>query len=838
MNEAQARVHIDRMLESAGWRLFDADGSRANVQFEVGVPLTRQRIEGLGDDYQRSNGKADYLLLDGDSKPLAVLEAKSTGVDILSAKEQAREYADSLGCHLVILSNGLQSYFWDLRRGNPTPISVFPTPESITDRVERELGDPTRLVNEDVGDDYIVLSIEPGYQGSVWWTHDAERDEYIRNHKLPFMRDYQVAAVHAIQQAVDKGDSRFLIEMATGTGKTLAAAAIIRLFLNTRNARRVLFLVDRIELENQADKALKAYLGNDRTISIYKRNPANWHHADVVITTVQSLLVNNRYRDLFSPTDFDLVISDEAHRSISGSSRAVFEYFIGYKLGLTATPRDYLRGFDASDSPIADPRELERRELRDTYRTFGCPSSNPTYRYGLLDGAKDGHLVNPTTVDARTEVTTELLSKQGLHIEYRDSENELKTGDFHITNFERDFFSDATNRLFCRTFLKEGMRDPISKEFGKSIIYTVSQRHAQAITGILNELAHEIWPGRFQSDFAVQVTSMVKGAQDFAQQFANNNLRGNGNVLQEYRSSKTRVCVTVGMMTTGYDCPDLLNIGLFRPIFSATEFVQIKGRGTRRHRFADQAISQWLKDAHAHHEKTTFKLIDFFGNFEYFDKEHDYDKKLELPTQGTRESEGYDSADALRQWTWRDDDHLTGVDRAVVGPEGMKVDRMLFDRFKDDLSKDPIVAEAAEDDDWERVADQVRTNIFGQPEDYFNLPKLRMSLGLDDDVPLREILEFALGKIDTVKTRDERAAEAFDLFAIESPPIPSHETHAVRTMFLAYATNASVREAIDSMDLTSLETNPAFTMHDLEQVPDTFRRLVPDWINANFTRKD
>jgi type I restriction enzyme R subunit len=112
-----------------------------------------------------------------------------------------------------------------------------------------------------------------------------------------------------------------------------------------------------------------------------------------VVTTVQSLLFNNKYQRLFSPTDFDLVISDEAHRSIGGNARAVFDFFIGYKLGLTATPRDYLKRFDKAEPTTRDPREAERRLLLDTYRTFGCENSQPTFRYSLLEGVKDGYLL-------------------------------------------------------------------------------------------------------------------------------------------------------------------------------------------------------------------------------------------------------------------------------------------------------------------------------------------------------------------------------------------------------------------------------------------------------------
>ena len=169
--------------------------------------------------------------------------------------------------------------------------------------------------------------------------------------------------------------------MATGTGKTLTAAAVIKLFLRSGNARRVLFLVDRLELEDQAKKAFAALLSADFKTVIYKENRDDWRRAEIVVTTVQSLLFNNKYQQLFSPTDFDLVISDEAHRSIGGNARAVFDYFIGYKLGLTATPRDYLSRFDSSKPGTRDPREAERRLLLDTYRTFGCENSQPTFRY-------------------------------------------------------------------------------------------------------------------------------------------------------------------------------------------------------------------------------------------------------------------------------------------------------------------------------------------------------------------------------------------------------------------------------------------------------------------------
>src|ERR1022692_245624 len=252
--------------------------------------------------------------------------------------------------------------------------------------------------------------------------------------------------------------------MATGTGKTLTAAAIIKLFLRSGNARRVLFLVDRLELEDQAKKAFAALLAADYQTVIFKENRDDWRRAEIVVSTVQSFLFNDKYQQLFSPTDFDLVISDEAHRSIGGNARAVFDFFIGYKLGLTATPRDYLKRFEKSKPSTRDPREAERRLLLDTYRTFGCEDSQPTFRYSLLDGVKDGFLINPTVVDARTEITTELLSEQGFVVDFKDDGGEDRQETFTQSEFEKRFFAGATNQVFCKTFLENALRDPISGE--------------------------------------------------------------------------------------------------------------------------------------------------------------------------------------------------------------------------------------------------------------------------------------------------------------------------------------------------------------------------------------
>ena len=395
MNEATARIKINGLLEKAAWRFFPEGDNPANIQLEPGVALKPSDLGQIGNDFEKTEkGFIDYLLLDERGFPLVVLEAKSEKLQPLAGKEQARRYARSKNCRFVILSNGILHYFWDLERGNPYIITKFPKPESVAG-YSKVNPDPKRLIAEKVDADYIVLSQRPNYLSEAAWKNEAERQNFISSNKLRFLRDYQSRAVHALQRAVKDGNDRFLFEMATGTGKTLTAAAVIKLFLRSGNAYRVLFLVDRLELEVQAHKVFTDLLSSDFQTVIYKEKRDEWRSAEIVVTTVQSLQFNNKYQALFSPTDFDLVISDEAHRSISGNARGVFDYFVGYKLGLTATPKDYLRGFDKTGPKVRDPREVERRLLLDTYRTFGCESGQPTFRYSLLDGVKDGYLINP-----------------------------------------------------------------------------------------------------------------------------------------------------------------------------------------------------------------------------------------------------------------------------------------------------------------------------------------------------------------------------------------------------------------------------------------------------------
>ncbi len=832
--EATARIKINKLLEAAGWRFFAEGKSPANIQLEPGVTIKTPDLDAFGENFEKSSkGFIDFLLLNERGFPFIVLEAKSEDKNPLVGKEQARKYATSQNCRFVILSNGNLHYFWDLERGNPHIITTFPTPTSMMG-YQKSVPDPERLVEAAIDDDYIVLTQRPSYAAEVAWRNEAERSSFIDANSLRFLRHYQKKAIYALQRAIKDVKDRFLFEMATGTGKTLTAAAVIKLFLHTGNAQRVLFLVDRLELEAQARKDFKV-LANDYKTIIYKEKRDEWRCAEIVVTTVQSLLFNNKYQQLFSPTDFDLVISDEAHRSIGGNARAVFDYFIGYKLGLTATPRDYLKKFDKTKPNTKDPRELERRLLLDTYRTFGCEDGQPTYRYSLLDGVKDGFLINPTVVDARSEVTTQLLSEDGVVVDFKDDQGEDQKETFKQREFEKRFFSDATNQLFCKTFLEHAHRDPISGEIGKSIIFAVSQNHAAKLAQILNLMADVMFPGKYQSDFAVQVTSQITDAQQFTINFTNNKLLGSGNFLPAYKTSKARICVTVGMMTTGYDCPDLLNLGLFRPIFSPTDFIQIKGRGTRKHNFFDELHDKDHKESIKDARKTSYKLFDFFANCEYFEEEFNYDEILKLPKPKSKSSKGADGEGEGEGGEIESYEHLGGdivasLKVEQITAEGMRIDRMFYQRFEDTVRENTTIVEAVEAGQWDKVIDYVNREVFDRPAEYYNLDKLRKAAAVDRRLGLREILEKIFGLIPRFKSKDELLEEEFSKFVADYKPQEAEAMPALKNYFKAYVTSQELRRIIESEEYTDLATNPFFSTRDFKAVPKQYRALIPNYI--------
>ncbi len=827
--EAKAWIKINKLLEESGWRFFDTEKGQANIQLEPNIKITQKDIDAFGEDFESTkNGFIDFLLLDEAGFPLVILEAKKEDKNPLDGKEQARKYAHTENARFVILSNGNLHYFWDLERGDPEIITEFPTQESLKHRQDFK-PDNQRLADEQVKEDYIALTQNPDFKDDPLYIDKETQKQYLWDENLRILRPYQLKAVHALQKSAEAGNDRFLFEMATGTGKTLISAAVIKLFLRTSNAKRILFLVDRLELEDQAHKNFVRYLSNDFSSVIYKQNRDDWKKAEVVITTVQSLSSQDKYKNLFSPTDFDLVIADESHRAIGGNSRAVFEYFIGYKLGLTATPKDYLKNVDPQKLSQKDPRAWERRQLLDTYTTFGCSNGEPTFRYSLLDGVKDGFLINPIVSDARTDITAELLSEKGYSIMVENEEGEETEETFFQRDFEKKFFSEKTNRVFSQTFLENALKDPISGEIGKSIIFCVSQKHASKVTQMLNKMASQLWPDKYNSDFAVQITSHITDAQQFTINFANNNLNGHTKFLENYKSSKTRICVTVGMMTTGYDCQDILNIALMRPMFSPTDFIQIKGRGTRK--FVFEYIDEY-KEKHKH-EKENYKLFDFFANCEYFEEKFDYDEILVLPPPQTGTGEPGGQGVNIDEIEIFDPDKVKELREKVIGIEGMKVDRKLFEKAREELQKDPEVKSAVENEQWERATQIVRDKYEDKPRLYLNLEKIRKGEGLDRRLSWREFLERIFGKIDRFKTKDEKLEEECEKFISIHKPESKYVPH-IKNYLKAYVSNEYFRNEINNQRFP--REYAGFTMSEYKQLNgwrETIPTYIKDYVSVN-----
>ncbi len=838
--EAKARIKINKLLEESGWSFFDTDKGKATIKLESSI-----RMDDLGEDFESAkSGFIDFLLVDENQNPILVLEAKKESLNPLVGKEQARNYAKSQKVKFIILSNGTLHYLWNIENGNPEQIQVFPTLESIKQYYQFN-PDPSKVVSEQVHDDYVVLTQLPNYKQIPEFQDKQKKKDLIFNLKLRFLRYYQVEAIKAVQQWVSAGKKRFLLEMATGTGKTLTAAALIKLFYRTGNARRVLFLVDRLELEEQARKDFTNYLKNDITTVVYKEKKNDWRKADIVVTTIQSLMVNNKYKTLFSPTDFDLIVSDESHRLLGGgNSRALFEYFLGYKLGLTATPKDYLKYLDTDN--IDDPRELERRRLLDTYATFGCESGVPTYRYTLVDGAKDGYLRQPIVVDARTDVTTKLLSEQGygIMVTVASSEQEdiLEEVNYRQNHFERKFFSEETNRVFCKTFIENGLKDPINDEFGKSLVFAVSQNHAAKLAQLLNEYAHQFFPGKYRSDFAVQVTSNVPNSQQMTIDFSNDKLLGFSNfakqneILESYKTSKTRVCVTVGMMTTGWDCPNILNLGLMRPIFSPTEFIQIKGRGTRIHTFEHKFKNFEGEEETKSIDKTAFKLFDFFATCEYFEEKYQYDQVLKLPVNFDKGDDMPTVADNLIKpkregYEYKEDDRIHSLHEQQVDFAGMKVDRMFFQQFEEKVKTDNEIKQLMEAGDVEVATARAKEKYDNKPEEYFDLEKLRKSLKIDRKIGWRELLELIYFG-NQIKGKDDLLSDEFEKFISTNNVSNISDLQGLRYFFDAYITDPSVREIIDQQDFTELYHNPTFNVEDFNRVDDEMKSKLPYYIKT------
>ena len=459
MTEQDARIVINRKLIEAGWIL---EGPDKNV-------LTEQHC---------GAGFSDYLLLGRKGQNLAVLEAKDDDQgDVYLAKEQARGYALAMNCRYIFLANSEQIYFWELDEGDARPIERFISPGDLQRRAD------------------LKLLRKPLSQ--------IEHSMDIAD------RAYQKEASDIIAELYDKGKRAVLLEMATGTGKTRLAAAIIDRFLRSHQAERVLFIVDRIELAKQALEAFQlAFRDKYKSVRYKPGRHGEWGGASIVIATIQSL--NIHYKEDFTPGYFDLVFNDECHRSIYGElPRQVVEYFQATRIGLTATPKDFLKNIDIEKLNENNPKALEYRMMRDTYKHFGCEPGEPTYRYSIqaaVNASYPGpYLVPPKIYKLYSLITSESASEAGWNV---DIDGEDYT--FAISELERKVNVPDRNRLICEEFLKYALETP-DGVIGKTIVFAVSQDHAAALAKELNALMPEM-NGRF----AQVITSRVKGSSDLA----------------------------------------------------------------------------------------------------------------------------------------------------------------------------------------------------------------------------------------------------------------------------------------------------------------------------------
>lgn len=763
-NEAFSRVLIDKALEFSGWNLLDSH----QVRFEI----------------NGTTGRADYVL-GGQRGVLCVLEAKREDVDPYDAKEQARGYAENLKAPFVILSNGKEHWFWNLQRPDQDAYRIerLPSLEDLERLRLKNLQPPRPLASQII------------------------RPDYLQRFKSDLtLRGYQIKSVDTVAKQFDEEKRRkFLLEMATGTGKTLLCAALIRRFLETRNAERVLFIVDRIELAKQTLEDFNVVLAEYKPVlfKTARRRPGELLGSCVVVATIQSLMVDRRYREEFTPFYFDLVVNDEAHRSIYGDAREVVQFFQATRVGLTATPKAYLRNINIEQLAQEDPLALEARQLRDTYNYFGCKPGFPTYRYDIIDAVKDPEgpfLCLPKIFDVRSDITTRALAENGWAVLVNEQEENFK-----IQDLERKIFTPNRNRVMCQTFLKEAQRDP-GGNIGKSIVFAVNQTHATALTQIFNEL---------QPGVAITITSRVKDASAIA---------------KEFRDGKRaeRIAVSVDMLSTGYNCRDLLNIGFMRPIFSPTEYIQIKGRGTRLFTF---------RIGNTEYEKKNFFMLDFCAVAEYFEEKYDYTVPLKVPRERKEPAppipysplEG--GGDFIREGTgeptppepprevpvWEGEDTVVSQEIHVVGPDGEKVDVMTFrGSFERDVKafaeSDSAMKDAIADEDDDAVETIMNERFYNRPQMYYSPNKLVVSYGVPAPTPA--FVYNAVGK-KPLPTREAIVMDTVDSIASRFNLRYSEQKWLDATAQLLAEDSSALKRFIDG-DITVFTANQFRTLGGLD----------------------
>jgi type I restriction enzyme R subunit len=552
-NEAFARVKIDSLLTAQGWDTLDTNA----VRFEVQLP---------------DGTRADYVLCDRHGRSMAVIEAKRYSVNPGDAAAQAKAYAQQLGVPYAFLCNGNEVLFWEWQReAYPRPVKTI----FKQDDLERRIA-----------------------------THSVHRDPAsVAIDRRIVERDYQIECIDTLCREIGLGRRKLLVEMATGTGKTRTAAAFIKRLFEANAITRVLFLVDRIPLAKQTEDAFAEHLP-DYPAYVLRAGRRFQDEKRITITTLQSMV--NLYAE-YSSGYFDLVISDECHRSIYGQWSGVLWHFDGVQVGLTATPC------------VADPDtggdDEDKDFVRDTLRFFEVDA--PTFSYKLKTAIRDGYLVPYQIYKAQTvktaaeggfEVKKAELDWSAMDAETR-AELERLFGDKEAITvdpsaLERRITIPERNRAIVREYrqvLDQGyidakgvLRKPL---LGKAIVFAVTKKHAETLARLFDAEFTHLKPSP-DVRFADYVVS-GQGADD--------TVDGMSKIRRFKKEPFPQILVSVNMLDTGFDCPEVVSLVFARFTRSAILYQQMRGRGTRKAR-----------------NKPTFTMFDFVGVSDYHGDDDDF----------------------------------------------------------------------------------------------------------------------------------------------------------------------------------------------------------------------
>ncbi|WP_295623631.1 DEAD/DEAH box helicase family protein [uncultured Nitrosomonas sp.] len=546
--EAQTReLIIDVMLREAGW---DPKGVHV-AEYEVRQCMPTASGERTGTGY------VDYVLWGSDAKPVALIEAKKTRGNPLAGKQQAALYADGLERQfgqrpLIYYSNGYTTWLWDDHCYPPREVQGFATRDELQWRLHQ------RTTRE------ALHGLQP-------------KPEIIG-------RPYQIeAATRVLEHFGRERKRKSLLVMATGTGKTRLSIALVDMLLRAGWVRRVLFLADRITLVGQAKREFNRYLPHVTVTSLLEPTQGD---ARVVFSTYPTLLncIDGTRRDItetFSVAHFDLVIIDEAHRSVYQKYGAIFDYFDALLLGLTATPRG----------------EVDRN----TYRLFELDDHQPTYAYELEQAVADGYLVPPRAISVPLKFQREGIKYHDLSPQeqeeyeqqerfYDEESGELKEAIDPPALNQWLFNVDTVNKVLMH-LMENGIKVQGGDTLGKTIIFAKNSKHADFIVAQFDRN----YP-HFAGQFCQKIDFSVKYAQSLIDQF-------------KIKDKFPQIAVSVDMLDTGVDVPEIVNLVFFKLVRSRVKFWQMLGRGTRL-----------CEDLFAPGEhKKEFIIFDYCQNLEFFD---------------------------------------------------------------------------------------------------------------------------------------------------------------------------------------------------------------------------